>query len=55
MSKPGSERQREYRERMRAAGFVQVEATVPIEAVGMLRELAAKMRSDYLAKQANDD
>jgi hypothetical protein len=40
---------------MRAAGFVQVEATVPIEAVDMLRELAAKMRSDYLAKQANDD
>lgn len=55
MSKPGSERQRDYRARMKAQGFVQIEATVPIEAVGMLRQLAAKMRADHLAKQANDD
>lgn len=54
-TRPGAERQRQYRARMRAAGFVHVEAVVPVEAVGKLREVAARLRAEHLAKQASDD
>ena len=50
-----TERQRRYRARMRAAGFVQVEALVPSECVEPLRKLAAQMRAQHLAKLSVDD
>jgi len=54
-AKPGSERQRRYRERMKASGLVQIMLMVPSDRLDEMHRVAAEMRDKHLAESASDD
>lgn len=54
MRKPGADRQRDHRQRMRERGFVQITVMVPNEKLDTLKRLAARLRAKHEAESSDD-